>query len=99
MFTGIITGVGRIAAIADLGGSAQHGKRLTIEAPAGYLDDVGLSSVPGVEYIGIWLNVPGLERAIKQSDKLTIRPSFSLPASSTFSMTRLSRWISSGPST
>lgn len=42
MFTGIITGVGRIAAIADLGATAQHGKRLTIEAPAGYLDDVGL---------------------------------------------------------
>ncbi|GAC1604710.1 MAG: riboflavin synthase [Ramlibacter sp.] len=42
MFTGIITGVGRIAAIHDLGRSLQHGKRLTIEAPAGYLDDVGL---------------------------------------------------------
>lgn len=42
MFTGIITGVGRIAAIDDLGSSAAHGKRLTIAAPAGYLDDVGL---------------------------------------------------------
>ena len=42
MFTGIITGVGRIAAIDDLGSSSQHGKRLTITAPAGYLDDVGL---------------------------------------------------------
>ena len=42
MFTGIITGVGRIAAVHDLGSSLQHGKRLTIEAPAGYLDDVGL---------------------------------------------------------
>ena len=42
MFTGIITGVGRIAAIDDLGASAQHGKRLTITAPAGYLEDVGL---------------------------------------------------------
>jgi riboflavin synthase len=42
MFTGIITGVGRIAAVHDLGRSLQHGKRLTIEAPAGYLDDVGL---------------------------------------------------------
>jgi hydroxymethylglutaryl-CoA lyase len=46
----------------------------------------GIDKKPGVEYIGIWLNVPGLERAIKQSDKLTIRPSFSLPASNTFSM-------------
>ena len=42
MFTGIITGVGRIAAIDDLGSSRQHGKRLTITAPSGYLDDVGL---------------------------------------------------------
>ncbi|WP_439518460.1 riboflavin synthase [Hydrogenophaga sp.] len=42
MFTGIITGVGRIAALHDLGSSLEHGKRLTIEAPAGYLDDVGL---------------------------------------------------------
>lgn len=42
MFTGIITGVGRIAALHDLGSSLQHGKRLTIEAPAGYLDDVSL---------------------------------------------------------
>ncbi len=42
MFTGIITGVGRIAAVHDLGSSLQHGKRLTIETPAGYLDDVVL---------------------------------------------------------
>ncbi len=42
MFTGIISGVGRIAAVHDLGSSLQHGKRLTLEAPAGYLDDVGL---------------------------------------------------------
>jgi riboflavin synthase len=42
MFTGIITGVGRIAALHDLGSSLDHGKRLTIEAPPGYLDDVGL---------------------------------------------------------
>jgi riboflavin synthase len=50
MFTGIITGVGRIAAVDDLasgrpeapGAAAAFGKRLTVEAPAGYLDDVGL---------------------------------------------------------
>jgi riboflavin synthase len=42
MFTGIITGVGRIVAVHDLGSSLDHGKRLTLEAPAGYLDDVGL---------------------------------------------------------
>ncbi|CAM8655890.1 RibC Riboflavin synthase alpha chain [Comamonadaceae bacterium] len=42
MFTGIITGVGRISAVQALGESTTHGKRLTIEAPVGYLDDVGL---------------------------------------------------------
>ncbi|QHE86835.1 riboflavin synthase [Hydrogenophaga sp. BPS33] len=42
MFTGIITGVGRIADLHDLGSSLEHGKRLTLEAPPGYLDDVGL---------------------------------------------------------
>jgi riboflavin synthase len=42
MFTGIITGVGRIADVHDLGSSLHHGKRLDIEAPAGYLDDVRL---------------------------------------------------------
>jgi riboflavin synthase len=42
MFTGIITGVGRISDVQALGESATHGKRLTIQAPVGYLDDVGL---------------------------------------------------------
>ena len=42
MFTGIITGVGRIAAVHALGSSSTHGKRLTIECPPGYLDDAGL---------------------------------------------------------
>lgn len=41
MFTGIITGLGRIRGVAPLGEGAEHGKRLTIETPAGYLDDVG----------------------------------------------------------
>lgn len=42
MFTGIITGMGRIVAIHSLGSSSHHGKRLTIQTPPGYLDDVGL---------------------------------------------------------
>ena len=44
MFTGIITGVGRIVAVHDLGSSLQHGKRLTLQTPAGYLDGVLLPS-------------------------------------------------------
>ncbi len=42
MFTGIITGLGAIAAIEPLGSSLSHGKRLTLSCPSGYLEDVGL---------------------------------------------------------
>ena len=42
MFTGIITAVGRIAEVRDLGASSAHGKQLAVEAPAGYLADVAL---------------------------------------------------------
>jgi riboflavin synthase len=42
MFTGIITGVGQIVDSQPLGAQASHGRRLTVQAPAGYLDDVGL---------------------------------------------------------
>jgi riboflavin synthase len=42
MFTGIISGVGRIAAVHALGNSPANGKRLSVTTPAGYLDDVGL---------------------------------------------------------
>ena len=61
MFTGIITGVGRICAVADLGSSAQHGKRLTIEAPAGYLADVGLGD--SIALNGACMTVTTLEPA------------------------------------
>lgn len=42
MFTGIITGVGQIVDSQLLGEGSSHGRRLTVQAPAGYLDDVGL---------------------------------------------------------
>ena len=42
MFTGIITGVGNITKIENLGANEAFGKRLTIQAPTGYLSDVGL---------------------------------------------------------
>jgi riboflavin synthase len=42
MFTGIITGVGRISVVHPLGSAPDHGKRLTIACPPHYLDDVGL---------------------------------------------------------
>jgi riboflavin synthase len=59
MFTGIITGVGRIAAIHDLGSSLQHGKRLTVEAPPAYLDDVGLGDSVAVN--GACMTVTSLD--------------------------------------
>ncbi len=40
MFTGIISALGRIVAVQGLGSSSTHGKRLTIECPGRYLDDV-----------------------------------------------------------
>lgn len=42
MFTGIITGVGRIVAVHALGSSSTHGKRLIVACPPSYLGDVGL---------------------------------------------------------
>ena len=64
MFTGIITGVGRIAAVHDLGSSLQHGKRLTLEAPAGYLDDVGLGD--SIALNGACMTVTTLDTAQRQ---------------------------------
>ncbi|WP_038218503.1 riboflavin synthase [Xenophilus azovorans] len=61
MFTGIITGVGRIAAVHDLGSSSAHGKRLAISAPAGYLDDVGLGDSLALN--GACMTVTGLDTA------------------------------------
>jgi riboflavin synthase len=42
MFTGIVTGLGRLLEAMPLGPGADHGRRLAIEAPAGYLGDVQL---------------------------------------------------------
>lgn len=42
MFTGIITGLGRITDVRPLGADASHGLQLTLQAPANYLDDVQL---------------------------------------------------------
>ncbi len=64
MFTGIITGVGRIAAVHDLGSSLQHGKRLTLEAPVGYLEDVGLGDSIAIN--GACMTVTTLNTAQRQ---------------------------------
>lgn len=62
MFTGIITGLGRIVDIQSLGSSSDHGKRLTIETPAGYLSDVGLGdsiALNGACMTAVSLDLPG----------------------------------------
>lgn len=42
MFTGIITGLGRITRVELLGADASHGRRLTIATPPGWLEGVQL---------------------------------------------------------
>lgn len=61
MFTGIITGVGRIAAVHDLGSSSSHGKRLSIAVPDGYLADVGLGD--SIALNGACMTVTSLDPA------------------------------------
>lgn len=64
MFTGIITGVGRIVAIHALGSSSFHGKRLTIAAPAAYLGDVGLGD--SIALNGACMTVTSIDTAAQQ---------------------------------
>lgn len=64
MFTGIITGVGRIAAVRNLGSSSSHGKRLSIATPPGYLDDVGLGD--SIALNGACMTVTTLDPAQQQ---------------------------------
>ncbi|MEI6761324.1 MAG: riboflavin synthase [Betaproteobacteria bacterium] len=59
MFTGIITGVGRIAAVHALGASPGHGKRLSIGTPPHYLDDVGLGD--SIALNGACMTVTGID--------------------------------------
>ncbi len=61
MFTGIITGVGRIAAIDALGSSAAHGKRLRLSCPPGYLDDV--TAGDSIALNGACMTVTGFDAA------------------------------------
>ena len=64
MFTGIITGVGRIVAVHALGSSSAHGKRLSIECPPAYLDDVGLGD--SIALNGACMTVTTLDAAQRQ---------------------------------
>ena len=70
MFTGIISGVGRIAAVRELAAPpeaaaaaarAGFGRQLRIEAPPGYLDDVALGD--SIALNGACMTVTGLDPA------------------------------------
>ncbi|HEY9065486.1 MAG TPA: riboflavin synthase [Burkholderiaceae bacterium] len=61
MFTGIISGLGRITRADALGADASHGKRLTIQAPDGYLDDVQLGD--SIALNGACMTATTLEQA------------------------------------
>ena len=64
MFTGIISGVGRIEAALALGSSSIHGKRLTVACPAGYLADVGLGD--SIALNGACMTVTTIDAAQQQ---------------------------------
>ena len=64
MFTGIITGVGRIVAVHSLGNSTDHGKRLAIQTPQGYLSDVGLGD--SIALNGACMTVTSLDPTLDQ---------------------------------
>jgi len=60
MFTGIITGVGRIIQIENLGTSAAYGKRLTVQCPANYLDNASLGDSIAIN--GACMTVTGMHK-------------------------------------
>ena len=64
MFTGIITGVGRIAAVHPLGNSAAHGCRLNLQAPPSYVDDVVLGDSIAIN--GACMTVTSLDTTTHQ---------------------------------
>jgi len=61
MFTGIISALGRVVDVQALGAGAQHGRRLAIETPAGWLDDVQAGDSIAID--GACMTVTSFERA------------------------------------
>lgn len=64
MFTGIVSGLGRIVQSDPLGGDADHGLALRIATPDGYLDDVGLGD--SIALNGACMTVTALDLAAGQ---------------------------------
>ena len=70
MFTGIVSGIGRIVTVDALGADAAHGKRLTLQAPRGYLDDAQLGD--SIALNGACMTLTSLDAA---ADRFTIEVS------------------------
>jgi len=64
MFTGLVTGVGMVLAVDPLGPTADHGKRLTIRCPSGYLDDARMGD--SVALNGACMTITALNLALCQ---------------------------------
>jgi riboflavin synthase len=60
MFTGIISGIGRIMSASALGHEASHGVRVIVEAPPGYLEDATLGDSFAIN--GACMTVAELDR-------------------------------------
>ena len=61
MFTGIITAVGRIAEVRDLGADSSHGKQLALHVAPEYLADAGLGDSIAIN--GACMTVTALDAA------------------------------------
>jgi riboflavin synthase len=61
MFTGIVSGIGRIVEAPALGAGPQFGKALAIEAPNGFLDDVAIGD--SIALSGACMTVVSLDAA------------------------------------
>jgi riboflavin synthase len=70
MFTGIITGLGRIAKFQALGATHDHGMRLSIATPAGYMADVGLGDSIAIN--GACMTVTGFTQAVEGFEGFTL---------------------------
>lgn len=70
MFTGIISGLGRIESVEPLGASPSHGVRLHLSTPAGYLADVALGESIAIQ--GACMTVTALQA---QADRFTVEVS------------------------
>ena len=61
MFTGIVSAIGRIVDVWPLGGGHEHGKRLLVETPAGWLEGVALGDSIALD--GACMTVAALDAA------------------------------------